>query len=116
MQATRYEEAITMRQKTPDEIEREMDEPMSANFSQYDYHLPNGSRWGIGKSRRPGHAALFQIIVTDFNDKPALKTPSPYAGEYTSQTRAEAALRLFCKEAWQEAERLKSTQTKRSEA
>ena len=116
MQATKYDEAITARVKTPDDIEMEMDNPMMANFSQYEYQLPNGVKYGIGKSRRPGHASLFQLIVTDFAGKNAVKTPEEYAGEYTSVTRAEHALRIFCKESWQAAEAAKSKQTKRTEA
>jgi hypothetical protein len=116
MLVTEYKEAIVIRHRTPDEIELEMEQPQMANYSQYDYHLPNGTKWGVGKSRRPGHAALFQLIVTDFDGKNAVKTPSKYSGEYTSVTRAEHALRIYCKEAWQEADKSKSTQVKRSEA
>lgn len=116
MQATRYEEAVSLRQKTPDEIELEMEEPMAANFSQYNYQFPNGVTCGVGKSRRPGHAALFQLIVTDFNGKNAVKFPDEYAGEYTSVTRAEHDLRIYCKEAWQDADAKKTTQVRRSEA
>lgn len=116
MQATRYEEAIRLRVKSPDEIEMEMDEPQKANFSQFDYQFPNGVMCGVGKSKRPGHAALFQLIVTDFNGKSAVKFPVEYAGEYTSTTRAEHALRIYCKEAWADAEAKKTTQVRRSEA
>jgi hypothetical protein len=116
MQATQYKEAVQLRHKTPDEIELEMEEPMKANYSQYDYHFPNGIKCGIGKSKRPGHASLFQLIVTDFDGKNAVTFPTEYRGEYTSVTRAEHALRLYCKEAWAEADNKKSVQVKRSEA
>jgi hypothetical protein len=116
MQVTQYKEAITARHRTPDDIEMEMEEPMKANYSQHDYHFPTGIKCGIGKSRRPGHAALFQLIVTDFDGKNAVKFPVEYSGEYTSVTRAEHALRIYCKESWADSEDKKTKQVRRTEA
>ena len=79
MQATAYEEAITSIVKTPDMIEAEMESPMNANFAQFNYQMPNGVKCGVGKSRRPGHASLFQIIVIDFDGKPAFKFEKEYS-------------------------------------
>lgn len=116
MLVTRYEDAVTLRVRTPDDIEAEMDEPMKACYSQFDYQFPNGVICGVGKSKRPGHASLFQIMVTDFNGKNAFKFEKEYSGEYTSVSRAEAHLRIYCKESWGAANSAKSTQVKRSEA
>ena len=114
MQATMYEEAITMIVKTPDMIEAEMENPASTNFSQFNYIMPNGVVCGVGKSKRPGHASLFQIIVTNFDGKSAFKFETQYAGEYTSSQRAEKHLRQYCREAWTNAED-KQVQVKRQE-
>ncbi len=116
MQATRYEDAITIRTKTPDEIEEEMENPQKTNFSQFNYQFPNGVVCGVGKSKRPSHASLFQIIVSDFAGKPAFKFETEYAGEYTSSSRAEKHLRVYCKEVWEAAELSKTKQIRRSEA
>jgi hypothetical protein len=114
MQAQAYDEAITSIVKTPDMIEAEMESPMNANFAQFSYQMPNGVKCGVGKSRRPGHASLFQIIVTDFDGKPAFKFEKEYSGEYTSSTRAEKHLGSYCREAWAEAEERKA-QAQRAE-
>lgn len=111
-----FKEARTMRVKTPEDIQAEMENPESSNFAQFDYHFPNGVICGVGKSKRPSHASLFQIIVTDFDGKPNVKFPSEYAGEYTSSTRAEKSLNLYCKEAWTQAEALKTKQIRETEA
>ncbi len=111
-----FKDAITMRQKTPEDVEMEMENPNGANFALYDYTFPNGVMCGVGKSRRPGHASMFQIIVTDFDGKPNVKFPTEYAGEYTSTQRAEKALRQYCQEAWQEAEKKKTKATRKAEA
>ena len=94
-----------MRTKTPDDIQNEMDNQMAANFAIFDYHFPTGIRCGVGKSKRPGHASMFQIIVTYFDGKPNVKIPEEYAGEYTSTTRAEKGLHMYCKDAWEQAEK-----------
>lgn len=111
-----FKEARTMRVKTPEDIQNEMESPETSNFAQFDYHFPNGVICGVGKSKRPSHASLFQIIVTEFNGKPNVKFPSEYAGEYTSSTRAEKSLNLYCKEAWDKAESLKTKQVRETEA
>ncbi len=111
-----FKEARVMRVKTPEDIQMEMETPDAANFAQFDYHFPNGVICGVGKSKRPSHASLFQLIVTDFNGKTAVKFPSEYAGEYTSTTRAEKSLNLYCKDAWDHAEALKTKQTRETEA
>ncbi len=116
MLVERYEDAVTMRVKTPDEIEREMDEPSKTIYSQFNYTFPNGVVCGVGKSKRPGHAALFQIVVTDFDGKNAFKFESEYAGEYTSVSRAEKHLLVYCKEVWAEAERMKTKLVRKVEA
>lgn len=116
MLATRYEEAVRPLIKTPEMVELEMDEPSKALFNQFQYTMPNGVVLGIGKSRRPHHASLFQIVAIDLNGKNAYKLPEEYRGEYTSPSRAEHHLRIACKEAWAAAEAAKSTQTKRTEA
>lgn len=113
---TSYKEAVTLRVKTPEDVELEMEDPMRANFAIYDYKFPNGIRCGVGKSKRPGHASLFQLIVTDFDGKPNVKFPSEFAGEYTSTDRAEKGLAMYCKEAWNEAERKKTKATRKLEA
>lgn len=110
-----YKEARVMRAKTPDEIQEEMENPNSANFSQMDYHFPNGVICGVGKSRRPGHASLYQLIVTDYNGKTAVKFPETFAGEYTTPTRAEKHLNSYCMEAWQMAEKAKTKQVRKTE-
>jgi len=109
-----FKDARVMRTKTPDEIQDEMDNPQSANFSQMDYHFPNGVVCGVGKSRRPSHASLYQLIVTDFNGKSAVKFPETYAGEYTSPSRAEKHLRNYCEEAWKLAEESKTKQVRKT--
>ena len=112
---TNFKEAIVMRVKTPEDIETEMENPNAANFAMFDYTFPNGIRCGIGKSRRPGHAAMFQLVVTDFDGKSNIKFPVKYSGEYTSSTRAEKDLRQYCKEAWDMAELAKTKATRRAE-
>ena len=108
-----YKQAVTLRTKTPDEIEMEMENPNAANFAIYEYNFPNGIKCGVGKSRRPGHASMFQIIVTDFDGKPNVKFPEEYAGEYTSPTRTEKDLAQYCKESWQAAEAAKTKATRK---
>ena len=93
-----------------------MEEPLMANFAQKEYHFPNGIMCGVGKSRRPGHAAMYQIIVVDFAGKPNIKFPIEYAGEYTTPTRAEKSLLMFCKAAWETAEGAKTKQIRKTEA
>jgi len=114
MQAQTYDDAIQMIVRTPDMIEAEMESPMLANYAQFSYQMPNGIKLGVGKSQRPGHASLFQIIVTDFDGKSAFKTATEYAGEYTSSTRAEKHLRSYVREAWTAAEKAKA-QAQRAE-
>jgi len=113
---TNYTEAVHMRHKSQEEIIMEMDEPLKANFSLYDYHFPNGIVCGVGKSRRPGHASMYQIIVTEFAGKPNIKFPVEYSGEYTTPTRAEKSLLMFCKSAWDHAEGVKTKQVRKTEA
>lgn len=115
MNVENYQSAIILRVKTPDMIMEEQEEPGKANFSQFDYHFPTGFIAGVGKSKRPSHASLFQIIVSDFNGMPNIKFPKEYSGEYTSTTRAEKALHLYCKEAWEAAEAAKTKSTRKAE-
>jgi hypothetical protein len=100
-----FKQAIIMRVKTPDDIQAEMEEPTKSNFAIFEYNFPTGFKAGVGKSRRPSHASLFQLIVTDFNGMPNIKFPSEYAGEYTSTQRAEKALTSYCQESWLAAEK-----------
>jgi hypothetical protein len=116
MQATSYDEAITMIVRTPAMIEAEMDSPLLANHAQFSYQMPNGVKLGVGKSQRPGHASLFQIIVTDFDGKNAFKTETEYSGEYTSSTRAEKHLRSYIREAWTAAEKAKAQAERAAQA
>ena len=111
-----YSQAVVLRHKTPDDIQAEMEEPTTANFAIFDYNFPNGFKAGVGKSKRPSHASLFQLVVTDFAGKPAIKFPSEYAGEYTSTARAEKALGLYCREAWDAAEKAKTKATRKDAA
>lgn len=110
-----YKQAVRMRMKTPDEIQEEMDNPAKANFALHEYHMPNGVILGVGKSKRPGHGSLYQLIVTDFNGKPNVKIEEEYAGEYTSTGRAEKALQMYCKHSWEAAEDAKTTAVRKTE-
>ena len=111
-----YAQAIKLRIKTQENLIQEMEEPRLANFAQNEYHFPNGIMCGVGKSRRPGHASFFQIIVIDFNGKPNIKFPAEFSGEYTTQSRAELGLKQFCKKAWEAAEGFKTKQVRKTEA
>jgi len=111
-----YTEAVKVRVKSHEDIMQEMEEPFMANFAQKEYHFPNGIMCGVGKSRRPGHASMYQIIVVDFAGKPNIKFPVEYSGEYTTPTRAEKGLLMFCKAAWETAEGAKTKQIRKTEA
>jgi len=111
-----YTEAVKVRVKSHEDVMQEMEEPFMANFSQKEYHFPNGIMCGVGKSRRPGHASMYQIIVIDFAGKPNIKFPVEYSGEYTTPTRAEKGLLMFCKSAWEHAEGVKTKQIRKTEA
>lgn len=116
MKADSYKNAVLLRQKTPDEIHAEMDDPKSANFSLYDYHMPNGTILGVGKSKIRDHASMYQIKVVDFDGKPNVSIPLQYAGEYTTAGRAENDLLKYCKEAWAEAEERQTKQVRKAHA
>jgi hypothetical protein len=111
-----YTEAVKVRIKSHEDTIQEMEEPLMANFAQKEYHFPNGIMCGVGKSRRPGHASMYQIIVVDFAGKPNIKFPIEYSGEYTTPTRAEKSLLMFCKAAWENADGAKTKQIRKTEA
>jgi hypothetical protein len=111
-----YTEAVKVRIKSHEDTIQEMEEPLMANFAQKEYHFPNGIMCGVGKSRRPGHASMYQIIVVDFAGKPNIKFPIEFSGEYTTPTRAEKSLLMFCKAAWETAEGHKTKQIRKTEA
>lgn len=113
---TSYQNAVRMINKTPEMVQLEMEEPGKANFAVFDYVFPNGIRVGVGKSRRPSHASLYQLVVTDFNGKPNVKFPDKFAGEYTSPSRAEKDLQAYCKESWEAAEQAKTKEVRKTEA
>lgn len=111
-----YDKAITIRQKTPEDVETEMHEPKRANFAVFSYTMPSGVVCGVGKSMVPNHPSLFQIRVFDYADKPATKVADAYSGEYTSADRAEKALRQYTREAWEKGEELMTKKVRKAHA